>query len=110
MALSPNELSNLSTGSALDLWAKAIDPHVQNLSQEEKLRLLNRHQVTAFDELALTLSKRYPTIDPLNTPDVVKKYFRVLEVDPSFERTPHHDKDPYDRDHAHDRAGYSRTY
>ena len=103
-------------GTGLDRWRPVVKAQIGKLKQDEVTQILQRNGVSDVDELALTLSKRYPTLNPKISPATNPKLLDILKAasssdGPSYEKGPNHDKEPYLKDPpgGHDRQGFSRT-
>lgn len=103
-------------GAGLDKWRPTIKAQVGQLKEAELTQLFKRNGVSDLDEFALTLSKRYPTLNPKISPTTNPKLLSILKAasssdGPSYEKGPQHDKEPYLKDPpgGFDRQGFSRT-
>lgn len=104
---SPSEL-----GPKIEAWSKSLRPHLEKLDEKQLETLMKRNGVTNVDELALSLSTRYPKIKPSDTMGKfdAKLINPILADQGTYEKSPSHDKEPYDKSPGYDRGGFSRTY
>ena len=106
--------AGITVGKRMDQWSAEIQPHLKKLPDDKLQSLLKANGASDSDELALTWAKRYPTIKPKDA--IASKVPRLGDYlkagrdgEPSYEKGPSHDKEPYDKGAGYDKMGFSRT-
>ena len=104
-------------GNKFDTWSNTFSKSIGGLSEADQLQIFKQNGVNDIDELTLKFMKRYPEMDPDKIP-ITPKLREILDAfaplnqeksSRSYQSSPKHDKEPYEKTGSHDRMGFSRT-
>lgn len=97
-------------------WEGSIYDALRGIPGRIYKRIRTFYKTDSMGELAAFFAARYPRIDRDKLPKSTKDLLGSLLADKDddvkagkYERSPAHDREPYDKDGGYDRQGFSRS-